>query len=169
MMREARRVSVKSPGCWPCAPARMEFHLVTLARGDRIATPCSVSAQGGPLKSSQRPVAGRDRKHESSKFGLGETSKPKRGLGLARGAGRDRTAEWRFCRPLPYHLATAPEGEGSSLPALAFSRPIAAIPAARPASPRHCPSSPPKSGSLPWPGLSPRQTVRPSRSARWHG
>ena len=27
---------------------------------------------------------------------------------LSRGAGRDRTAEWRFCRPLPYHLATAP-------------------------------------------------------------
>ena len=26
-----------------------------------------------------------------------------------RGAGRIRTAEWRFCRPLPYHLATAPE------------------------------------------------------------
>src|SRR5258708_39908734 len=26
----------------------------------------------------------------------------------SRGAGRDRTAEWRFCRPLPYHLATAP-------------------------------------------------------------
>ncbi len=25
-----------------------------------------------------------------------------------RGAGRNRTDEWRFCRPLPYHLATAP-------------------------------------------------------------
>ena len=30
------------------------------------------------------------------------------GAGVRRGAGRDRTAEWRFCRPLPYHLATAP-------------------------------------------------------------
>ena len=28
---------------------------------------------------------------------------------LQRGAGRNRTDEWRFCRPLPYHLATAPE------------------------------------------------------------
>src|SRR6266545_7074579 len=27
-----------------------------------------------------------------------------------RGAGRNRTDESRFCRPLPYHLATAPEG-----------------------------------------------------------
>jgi hypothetical protein len=26
-----------------------------------------------------------------------------------RGAGQIRTAEWRFCRPLPYHLATAPK------------------------------------------------------------
>src|SRR5258708_778288 len=26
------------------------------------------------------------------------------------GDGRDRTGEWRFCRPLPYHLATSPIG-----------------------------------------------------------
>ena len=25
-----------------------------------------------------------------------------------RGAARIRTGEWRFCKPLPYHLATAP-------------------------------------------------------------
>ena len=25
------------------------------------------------------------------------------------GAGQDRTDEWRFCKPLPYHLATAPK------------------------------------------------------------
>jgi hypothetical protein len=31
-----------------------------------------------------------------------------RPVGVCRGAGRIRTAEWRFCRPLPYHLATAP-------------------------------------------------------------
>ena len=30
---------------------------------------------------------------------------------LCKGADRNRTDEWRFCRPLPYHLATAPEGE----------------------------------------------------------
>jgi hypothetical protein len=29
---------------------------------------------------------------------------------VQRGAGRNRTDEWRFCRPLPYHLATAPRG-----------------------------------------------------------
>ena len=31
-----------------------------------------------------------------------------RNLQKGRGAGRNRTDEWRFCRPLPYHLATAP-------------------------------------------------------------
>src|SRR5690349_4760056 len=36
---------------------------------------------------------------------------------LARGADRNRTDEWRFCRPLPYHLATAP-GFGMLRPAL---------------------------------------------------
>jgi threonine dehydratase len=30
------------------------------------------------------------------------------GLGARRGAGRNRTGEWEFCRLLPYHLATAP-------------------------------------------------------------
>src|SRR2546427_11994276 len=30
------------------------------------------------------------------------------GRSLFRGAGRNRTDESRFCRPLPYHLATAP-------------------------------------------------------------
>src|SRR5712691_2838352 len=34
---------------------------------------------------------------------LDETGEPHRG------AGRNRTVGWRFCRPLPYHLATAPE------------------------------------------------------------
>ena len=29
-------------------------------------------------------------------------------LALRRGAGRNRTGEWEFCRLLPYHLATAP-------------------------------------------------------------
>ena len=30
------------------------------------------------------------------------------GAGRGRGAGRNRTGEWEFCRLLPYHLATAP-------------------------------------------------------------
>src|SRR5512134_2638251 len=30
-------------------------------------------------------------------------------VALERGAGPNRTGEWRFCRPLPYHLATAPQ------------------------------------------------------------
>ena len=34
------------------------------------------------------------------------------GSSWSRGAGRSRTAEWRFCRPLPYHLATAPKERG---------------------------------------------------------
>src|SRR6185295_5905525 len=40
----------------------------------------------------------------------------------ARGAGRIRTAEWRFCRPLPYHLATAPRGGGRCHPARGTAR-----------------------------------------------
>ena len=36
-----------------------------------------------------------------------------------RGAGRIRTAEWRFCRPLPYHLATAPTRRGRPATAVA--------------------------------------------------
>src|SRR5438046_2822826 len=32
---------------------------------------------------------------------------------LIRGAGRNRTDESRFCRPLPYHLATAPARQKS--------------------------------------------------------
>ena len=39
-----------------------------------------------------------------------------RALGDARGAGRNRTDEWRICSPLPYHLATAPY-EGEAMPA----------------------------------------------------
>ena len=31
----------------------------------------------------------------------------------AGGDDRIRTGEWRFCRPLPYHLATSPPGAGS--------------------------------------------------------
>ncbi len=46
-----------------------------------------------PGKISERPVPGWDRPS-------------------TRGAGRIRTAEWRFCRPLPYHLATAPMKRG---------------------------------------------------------
>ena len=37
----------------------------------------------------------------------------------ARGAGRIRTAEWRFCRPLPYPLATAPTRRGRPTTAVA--------------------------------------------------
>ena len=33
-----------------------------------------------------------------------------------RGADRNRTDEWRFCRPLPYHLATAPRWISRSRP-----------------------------------------------------
>ena len=34
--------------------------------------------------------------------------------GFSGGAGQDRTDEWRFCKPLPYHLATAPKAAVSS-------------------------------------------------------
>src|SRR5512132_2790237 len=40
----------------------------------------------------------------------------------ARGADRNRTDEWRFCRPLPYHLATAP-GTANLPPPLAVCNP----------------------------------------------
>ena len=30
--------------------------------------------------------------------------------GFPGGADWIRTSEWRFCKPLPYHLATAPDG-----------------------------------------------------------
>src|SRR5882672_11801048 len=40
----------------------------------------------------------------------------------ARGAGRNRTDESRFCRPLPYHLATAP-GRQKSPKHAGFSTP----------------------------------------------
>src|SRR5687767_10939123 len=33
---------------------------------------------------------------------------------IQRGAGRNRTGEWEFCRLLPYHLATAPKSLQSS-------------------------------------------------------
>ena len=36
--------------------------------------------------------------------------------GKPRGAGRNRTVGWRFCRPLPYHLATAPESGKADQP-----------------------------------------------------
>ncbi len=34
-----------------------------------------------------------------------------------RGADRSRTGEWRFCKPLPYHLATAPASPNVFVPA----------------------------------------------------
>lgn len=37
-----------------------------------------------------------------------ELSNPAGFNGFPRGDDQDRTGEWRFCRPLPYHLATSP-------------------------------------------------------------
>src|ERR1700741_902120 len=51
-------------------------------------------------------------------------NQPRFFIGFERGAGRNRTDESRFCRPLPYHLATAP-GRLKSPKRPAFSTPQA--------------------------------------------
>src|SRR5207302_11442064 len=48
------------------------------------------------------------------------------------GDGRDRTGEWRFCRPLPYHLATSPSQKIGESSEPASQRQYSAL------TPRHC-------------------------------
>ena len=56
----------------------------------------------------RRSAAGSDDGLGQKSGGRAEEAEPTEEAEPKRGAGRIRTAEWRFCRPLPYHLATAP-------------------------------------------------------------
>src|SRR5262245_9644029 len=51
--------------------------------------------------------------------GFQQTQTPRsrgtRGHNNSGGDDRIRTGEWRFCRPLPYHLATSPQRDSSIL------------------------------------------------------
>jgi hypothetical protein len=78
------------------------------SRSELVARPVVGLAGGSasPKGEARRECAA---KTERSEGRGGRTTVGVGGRVLVRGAGQDRTDEWRFCKPLPYHLATAPK------------------------------------------------------------
>ncbi len=129
----ARSRDVFQALAWPPLPRRLSSRLSGTARpraGSFAWLPCHPNARlpGATSQECRLTVPARASIFEAQNAtqmvtgrckggvaSVGQSDKATQYRALSRGAGRIRTAAWRFCRPLPYHLATAPAIAGQEL------------------------------------------------------